>query len=664
MKDKPEKGPPVTLIVRSSAGVVTRKVDRDSIRVGRSERNDLVINNAKASRFHCRITRIDDQYFLEDMGSRNGTRLNGVTILRKRIQHGDRITVGDREIFFGAILDGDETRFPEETPEECEDEMVAHLFRERSNLIRLAEVTKALNSEIDLSRLLELIIDSVIELTDAERGFLITLDKEGEMEFEVARNFMEAVVDQPELAVSRSIAGEVIGDLKPVMSINAREDDRFRAVQSIVNLGLRSVLCVPLILHGEGVGALYVDNRLAKGVFSDENRRVMESFADQAAIAIENARRMAELREKNAELLRIEKKLARANSGLASTVRSQSKELKKARARLAGSGRADGIRYHYGRIVGSSRPMKELVSMLERIIESDFPVLIQGESGTGKDLVASALHFNGRRAESPFVSENCAALPESLLESELFGHEKGAFTGAVTRRQGLLEIAHTGTLFLDEVGDMSVGMQAKLLRFLQDGEFRPVGGAELVRVDVRVLSATNQPLEELVAKGAFREDLFYRLNVLPVRLPPLRERKEDIPDLISHFLDQLCTELGQERMKIDAEVVDLFCRFSWPGNVRDLENEMRRLVTLSTGEITIDLLSDRIRNGKEDGLYLDAMTDLDLVSKVEAIEKHEITEALRLCRGNKSRAARRLGISRFTLQRKIDKYGVAQELSE
>jgi len=475
---------------------------------------------------------------------------------------------------------------------------------------------------------------------------------------------MEASVENPEVAVSRSIANQVIGELKPVMSINAREDERFSSVQSIINLGLRSVLCVPLVVRSECVGAVYVDNRLNKGVFSDENRAVIEAFADQAAIAVDNARRMHEQREKNAELERAKKELDRMNRGLVDTVRSQTSELKKARARLEGSGRAKGIRYHYGSIVGSSSAMTEMVALLERIIDSDYPVLIQGESGTGKDLVASAIHFNSRRASQPYVTENCAALPETLLESELFGHEKGAFTGALSRRKGLLEIAHGGTLFLDEVGDMSHGMQTKLLRFLQDGAFRPVGGTRTVRVDVRILSASNQNLIELVGEERFRQDLYYRLNVLPVIIPPLRERREDVPELVAHFSELLSSEVGRKELKIDPDVIDLFCKYHWPGNVRDLENELRRLVTLADDRIVADLVSERIRRNPDTTLLLDEIKDLDLTSKVEAIEMHEISEAIQFCEGNKSKAARRLGISRFTLQRKIDKYGIRWEQSE
>jgi len=328
MNDSADRTAAVTLIVQAENGAVRRSFDTDTIRIGRSEQNDLVIRDPRASRFHCRVVRGGDGLAVEDTGSRNGTRLNGRQILKEPLSFGDTILVGDTEILFGDD-EGKGRKTQVVRPAERDEELLARLMRERSNLLALVDINKALNSEIDLGRLLETIIDAVIELTDAERGFLITLS-DGEMEFEVARNFAETEVEQPELAVSRSIASQVMEDLKPVMSINAREDERFRYVQSISNLGLRSVLCVPLILRGEGLGAVYVDNRLNKGVFSEEDRAAVEAFADQAAIALENARHVAELRSNNRELERIRKELARMNAGLADTVRSQATELQKA----------------------------------------------------------------------------------------------------------------------------------------------------------------------------------------------------------------------------------------------------------------------------------------------------------------------------------------------
>jgi transcriptional regulator with GAF, ATPase, and Fis domain len=634
-----------------------RTFEHDEITIGRASQNDLVLNDPRASRLHCRVTSREDGCVLLDLGSHNGTLVNGLNVLRHRLEPGDVITIGDTMIGFETVP-AVQKQAPATKAAQHKETLIRQLVRERSNLLRLQEVNSAINSEMHLRSLLERIIDFVIELTQAERGFLILME-DGELDFEIARNFEAAEVDRPELAISRSIASEVVEGGKPLIVVNAREDDRFKSVQSIANLGLRSVLCVPLTLKGDVIGAVYVDNRLDKGVFSDEDLAVLEAFADQTAIAIHNARQMEELRGKNAELSRQQAEVERMNKRLTRTLRTQESQLRKAKARLEGSGNRSGLDLQYGGIVGCSRAMTEIFSILERVIDSEYPVLIHGESGTGKELIASAIHYNSRRSEEPFVTENCAALPDTLLESELFGHMRGAFTGAVSNRKGLLEVADRGTLFLDEVGEMSVEMQKKLLRFLQEGDFRPVGGTNPVRVDVRIVSASNRDLLDMVKEHRFRQDLYYRLNVLPINLPPLRERKEDIPLLIDHFLDILCEETGCTRKEIDPQVVDLMCRYPWPGNVRELENEMRRLITLAGDQIDYSVVSEVIKSGPVPELLTDRFKDLDLNQRVEAIEKHEIVRALGEAGGNKSRAARKLGISRFTLQRKIDKYRLA-----
>jgi len=628
---------------------------KKEITIGRSSNNDLVLSGVRVSRHHCRLVLINENYVISDLGSQNGTMVNGFPILRKIVTPGDVISVGDVEIHFEPGLKDQKTFVSKENDKENKDKLIWRLMKERSNNLRIQDINSAINSEMNLQPLLERIIDSVIELTHAERGFLITVNGD-DMEFEAARNFKEVEVDRPDLAISRSIAKKVIEEKQPVIVINAREEKGYKEIQSITNMGLRSVLCVPMKLKGDLIGAVYVDNRLDKGVFSEEDLSVLELFANQAAIAIDNARQMESLKEKNLELTRIKADMEKMNQRLARTVKSQGTELQKARAKLKGAGNKSGVDYQYSGIVGCSKAMTEIFSVLERVIDSDYPVLIHGESGTGKELIASAIHYNSRRADQPFVSENCAALPDTLLESELFGHVRGAFTGAVSNRKGLLEIADKGTLFLDEVGEMSHEMQKKLLRFLQEGEFRPVGGVNPARVDVRIVSASNKNLFEMEKEGAFRRDLYYRLNVLPVNLPPLRDRIEDIPLLIDHFLTIFCEEVGVAKKEIDSKVIDLLCKYAWPGNVRELENEMRRLVTFSTEAINYDLISDQIKASKLDSLSLKSEEEMNLNERVEAIEKHEIMKALIDNNGNKSQASRALGISRFTLQRKIEKY--------
>src|SRR6185369_12798060 len=335
----------------------------------------------------------------------------------------------------------------------------------------------------------------------------------------------------------------------------------------------------------------------------------------------------------------------------------QEVELVEVRARLRERAAAGGN--DYSRIIGRSKPMMDIFRLLDRVVTSDFPVYVSGESGTGKELIARAIHENGPRAEQHFVSENCAALPDALLESELFGYERGAFTGARTSKKGLLQVAHKGTLFLDEVGDMSPEVQKKMLRFLQEGEFRPVGGREPVHVDVRIISASNKDLNDLVSKGLFREDLMYRLNVLPMRLPTLRDRKDDIPLLVDHFMKRFGRESSRTSLKLRPEVMDALVNYHWPGNVRELENEIRMLITFADDPITLDRVSERIRRSM--AMPSEEVAREGLTGRVEALERGEIRRALSEAAGNKSRAAESLGISRFALQRKMEKYRIGAD---
>jgi transcriptional regulator with PAS, ATPase and Fis domain len=327
-------------------------------------------------------------------------------------------------------------------------------------------------------------------------------------------------------------------------------------------------------------------------------------------------------------------------------------------------------RYKFGNIIGKARPMQRLFKLLERVADSDTTVLIGGENGTGKELVARALHFNSGRRDRPFVEVNCSALTDTLLESELFGHMKGAFTGAVRDKKGLLEAADGGTLFLDEVGDMSPVMQPKLLRFLQDGSYMPVGDTSTRSVDVRVLAATNRDLPDMVEQGAFREDLYYRLNVIPVMMPPLRERKDDLPLLVEHFLEKMAKR-GKTRgvdKRVSAEVMREFYRRRWPGNVRELEAEIERLVVLSGDdeEMGPDLLDPTGGEGAE-GPSGSRLPDLaayrgrgSLEAAVRALEKDLIQAGLVQTHWNKSRLAKDLGISRTTLIKKIKEFGLGE----
>ena len=314
-------------------------------------------------------------------------------------------------------------------------------------------------------------------------------------------------------------------------------------------------------------------------------------------------------------------------------------------------------KYQFENIIGQSGGMQEVFKSLEKVINSNVTVLIQGESGTGKELIARAIHFHSQtRANKPFVAVNCSALPESLLESELFGHEKGAFTGAAGRRIGKFEQANGGTVFLDEIGLMSPMTQAKVLRVLQEREFERVGGNELIKVDLRLISATNRNLEEAMKKGEFREDLYYRISVFPIKLPPVRERKEDIPLLAAYFLDKYSKQEGKEVVDISPDALELLMAYSWPGNVRELENAIERAIVLATSnEITAKDLPAAVKSLGEKRIY---ESDNTLSSWIEKLEEEALRQALLECEGNISQTAKKLGIGRATIYRKAKKYGL------
>ena len=527
------------------------------------------------------------------------------------------------------------------------------LMEEKNNLALLQEISRTINSELDMNRLINKILDMVIEVLQAERGFLILKDSEGKLVIRVARNIDRDTIKKPEFKVSFSISKRVMKTGETILTSNAQEDARFKDKISVHDLKLKSVLCVPFKSKDQILGAVYVDNRFVSGLFGEKDLELLTAFSNQAAIALENAR----LYEEN---LNKQKEVEELNQRLQQKVNTQEVELAKVKSVLEDSQKQLGLKYDYSKIIGRSRAMQEVLHLLDRIIDTHVPVLIQGESGTGKELVARAVHYNGSLKDKPFAAENCAALPETLLESELFGYKRGAFTGADRDKKGLFEIANGGTLFLDEVAEMSENMQKKFLRVLQEGEIRPVGGKEYIKVKVRIISATNKDLKTLMQKGQFREDLYYRLNVVTINLPPLRERPEDIPLLVEHFLTKIAQETGRPKPEITPEVISFLERYKWPGNVRELENELNRLVALSDRVIRKDSLSLNIRLLEEPGVAPEQETAWWRNRTLKDIEREAILNTLRTVSNNKVEAARILEIDRTTLYNKMKRYGIEE----
>ncbi len=507
------------------------------------------------------------------------------------------------------------------------------LMLSREGRLILSMVNRVVNTELDLEKVIGLVTGMVVEATRGERGFLMLKDRMGELQFKHGRGIDDKEILSPELKISHGIAREVARTGDPILVEEALDDGRFKDFKSVMDLKLRSICCAPIKSRGgtDVLGVIYVDHNSIARHFTKEDLNFLAAIAQRISIPIKNSK----------------------------TLRDTEEQLEELKDKLKTSQDQLETKYKYDKIIGQTEPMQRIYKLLDRIVETHHSVVIHGESGTGKELIARAIHYNGPRKNKPFVAENCAALTDTLLEAELFGHVKGAFTGADKDSKGLFELANGGTLFLDEIGDMSERMQKKLLRVLQEGEVRPVGGKRVMRVDVRIISASNKDLKKLVQERKFREDLYYRLNVITVNLPALRERREDIPLLVDHFMKKIC---GDQIKQMDREVLRLLVSYDWPGNVRELENEINRMVAMSDLRMDPNCLSPKIREGsrpevsKDDGLgkYYDRP-----LKEVEfEVMKDIILKTLERTNWHRTKAAKILRVPTSTLFNKMKKYGI------
>jgi transcriptional regulator with GAF, ATPase, and Fis domain len=526
------------------------------------------------------------------------------------------------------------------------EDVAAPAVLEIARLRRLLALSKRLNGEHVLERLLDDVIDAAIEMTEAERGFLLLRPAPGQpLQVVVARNFALGSLDDAAGKVSRSIAERAATSGEPVITVDAGVDERFGGATSVAALRLRSVMAVPLRQKGRVIGCIYVDHRLRDGAFDDRAAGLALDLGDIAAVAIENTRLAADLRRRQEENDALTARLAKE-------LDDRDDELTRVRAQLGDGPGRGALGGRYEGIIGESPAIVGMLAVVDRAAKTELPVVIVGESGTGKELVARALHDHGARRDKAFVAVNCSAMPEPLLESELFGHVRGAFTGADRDRRGLFEAADGGTLFLDEVADTTPAMQAKLLRVLQDGQVRRVGDDRVRKVDVRVVAASQRPLAELVSAGRFREDLRFRLEVIPITVPPLRERLEDVPRLVSVFVDRLAPKLaGGAKPSITRAALRALQQHAWPGNVRELENAVARACALGGPVIDVEDLPEAVAHARMTAPS--PAGDLTLKPALDALERAYVDAALARANGNQTVAARLLGLSRFGLQKKL-----------
>jgi Nif-specific regulatory protein len=482
----------------------------------------------------------------------------------------------------------------------------------------LSEIAFTINSIQEPDRLLEKVLEIAMETLGAERGFILLTAEAAPDGFEVkaSRNFTQQQLGdlvRPAARLSTSIVHEVLQTGEPVLLYEALQDARYRASESIVLQQIQSIACVPLRIRDRQTGAIYLDSLTRRGRFTRESLPFLNAFANQAAIALESARLKEGLRQENSRL------------------------------------RQEIQRVHgFDEIIGQSRRMQEVFETMSRVLDSDASVLIEGESGTGKELVARAIHYNGHRKHRAFVAIFCGSLPDNLLESELFGHRKGSFTGAVADKQGLFEVADGGTIFLDEVGDLSPHLQTALLRVLQEGEIKRVGDTKTRHVDVRILSATNKALRDLIKAGEFREDLYYRLNTISLPMPPLRQRRSDIPLLAHFFLEKYAVKKRSHIQGFEPEAMEALQDYPWPGNVRELENTVERAVVLAPGSV-ITVRDLRLPEHEKADPFEPGMT-------LKEVERRVVLRTLDEHEGNISESARVLGVSRRWLHYKLKEW--------
>jgi Nif-specific regulatory protein len=655
---------PRLIAISGSRKGTTFALTNDEILIGRDSATAVCLNDPSVSRRHCLIKREpiaqknepaatetankeDEnggqesfQFTLVDLESYNGTFVNGVPVREQKLAHGDQIALGDVMLLF-LLKAGEAGTAPLELTEDNlitrstvrlrredalylrPDTLVAELSqsdrvgRDLSTLLSISNSIGAIRSRAELQTYLLAAIRGVIP---SERQAIIFADRDFD-NFESICGWTRFTGPDDSIKPSRTITRQVLRERVALLSNDLIDSNPNAARASLVEANICSVLCVPLIVFEKPLGVIYLDTSDASMRFDENHLQLLTGIAGIAAVALENARRVESLEDENQRLqqeIKIEHKL-----------------------------------------VGESQPLRNVLQFIAKVAPADSTVMVRGESGTGKELAARAIHLNSRRANKPFVAINCATLTETLIETELFGHEKGAFTGAIALKRGKLEIADGGTVFLDEVAELTPLIQAKLLRVLQEREFERLGGNRPIKVDVRIVTATNQNLEEAIKEKKFREDLYYRLNVVSIVMPALRERREDIPLLANYFVSIFSKKCKRRVRGISQEARACLQSYDWPGNVRELENTIERAVVLGNEESIIpDDLPERLL--ETPGAGESAATGF--YQAVTNAKKQLIVNAIAEAGGNYTLAARSLGIHPNNLHRLIRTLNLKAEI--
>jgi transcriptional regulator with GAF, ATPase, and Fis domain len=599
--------------------------------IGREASSSIQVPDPSVSRKHFVIGTQNGRFRIRDLESRNGTMVNGSAIKEQWVEHGDTISAGDSSFVF-LVEDEDipaqeeGVQFEESQP--SAETTVIHprdvlylqpekLLRElpaksgvARNLNALLKISRVVHSIRGLNELQAQLLDLIFEVVPAGRGAVLLADRDGQ-EFNSMFARMRESAKAPLVKVSRTVARQVMEEGIAILAADVLASGDLRQVASLASSKVRSLLCVPLTVYQRVIGCIYLDNDALGERLNEEHLQLVTAIAGISAVALENARHFQWLEEENERL----------------TV-----EITQDRS-----------------LVGEGTRMKDVYQFLKRVAPTEATVLIEGESGTGKELAARAIHRNSPRASKPFVAINCAAIPESLLESDLFGHERGAFTGAGSQKKGRLEVADGGIVFLDEIGELAATLQVKLLRVLQEREFERVGGTRPIKVDIRLVAATNRDLEQAVRNGRFRQDLYYRLAVLKITMPALRERREDIPMLVRHFVQKHAKRCKVKPRPVSPQALACLVNYDWPGNVRELENAIEHALVLGSSDMILpedlpESLLERTPPDMSEAKYHAALKDL---------KKQLIREAVEQTQGSYADAARILGVHPNYLHRLI-----------
>jgi transcriptional regulator with GAF, ATPase, and Fis domain len=563
--------------------------------IGRAAGNDVVLDDAMVSGSHATVVRSGSSFVITPTDRAGTLYVNGKPSRRSTLEEGDELLIGGWRVRFQA-------NEPERKVEEQAPSATLSMLEE------LVQLSADMMRDPSPTLLFETLLKGLVRLTRAEKGFIIVF-QDGQRHLAAAHNVGATTLDLD--AISDSIVDRVVETLKPLIVSDALHDSRFGKAKSVVDLKLSSVMCVPLIHQRDLLGVIYLGNDSVTDLFTDRDLTLLKVYASQASLVVYHALLLNQLRVDNHAL----RKQIQAGT--------------------------------HGEIIGNSAPMKAVYKVIRRVAPTDLSVLVLGETGTGKELVARDLHSRSPRADGPFLAINCGAIPEALLESELFGHRKGAFTGADADKTGRIEAANTGTLFLDEIGEMPMNLQVKLLRVLQERVIERIGDVRPRPIDIRVVAATNRDPAEIIERGQFREDLYYRLNEVTILMPPLRDRGEDIVLLAQYFLRKYKEKYGGSARGFTNQAMAALMGYYWPGNVRELENRIKK----ST------IMSDRALLNPDDlELPEDSKRDiLPLAEAQEAFKVDYIRKVLEMNNWNKAQTARDLGVDARTIFRYLEK---------